>query len=187
LISSVVSLAVIALAPGNYGLRILSIFVPALDPVGSSTQRTELLKQSVIVSLRNPFGIGIGTFPVVGLRNLETHNSYTQVSAELGLLALAAYLIFMVSPFRKLGAIERRMFAEEDFSWIYYLSIGIQGGIIAYMVSSFFGPLAYSWHVYYVIAFAICLRRIYRKEQSEKDAATEKEDSSIGYAEPQKS
>lgn len=186
LFSSIVGLLVLAFAPGNYGLRILSIFIPALDPVGSSDQRMELLKQSILVSLRNPWGIGIGNFPVVGIHNLQTHNAYTQVSSELGLLSFAAYLILMISPIRKLGAIERQMFAAQEFSWVYYLSIGIQASIIGYMVSSFFGAVAYNWFVYYPIAYAVCLRRIYQISQAEKGVFIEKETGLMNYFKLQK-
>lgn len=166
--SSIVGLVVIALAPGNYGLRLLSIFYPELDTVGSSDQRRELLIQSFWVSLRNPLGVGIGNFPVIGLDNKETHNAFTQISSEIGLFAFAAYMILLISPLRKLNAIERRLFAQKDFSWIYYLSIGIQTSIAGYMVSSFFAPVAYDWFVYYPVAYAVALRRIYQLEQAEK-------------------
>jgi len=163
----------IMLAPGNYGLRMLSIFIPALDPVGSSDQRRELLERSIIVSLRNPWGIGIGNFPIVGIRNLVTHNSFTQVSSELGLLGLAVYLFFMISPFRKLGAIERTLFAKEELDWFYYMAIGLQASIVGYLVSSFFVSVAYNWFVYYLIAYAVAFRRIYKIEkgieETEKD------------------
>ena len=88
-------------APGNYGLRMLSIFIPGLDTVGSSDQRRELLERSLLVTARNPWGIGIGNFPIVGIRNLQSHNAFTQVSAELGILGLIAYLVFMISPLSK--------------------------------------------------------------------------------------
>lgn len=156
--------AALLLAPGNYGLRMLSIFIPGLDPVGSSDQRRELLERSIIVTLRNPWGIGIGNFPIVGVRNLQSHNAYTQVSSELGLLGLAAYLIFMISPFRKLGAIERTLFKQRDFSWFYYLAIGFQASIVAYMVSTFFNSVAYNWYIYYMIAYAVAFRRIFQLE-----------------------
>lgn len=156
----------ILLAPGNYGLRILSIFGLATDPVGSSDQRRELLERSIIVSLRNPWGIGIGNFPIVGVRNLVTHNAYTQVSSELGLIGLAAYLIFMISPFRKLGAIERTLFAKDEHNWFYYTAIGLQASIIGYMVSSFFVSVAYNWFIYYLIAYAVAFRRIYQIENN---------------------
>lgn len=162
--SGVIGLLVILLAPGNYGLRILSIFIPGLDPVGSSDQRRELLERSILVTLRNPWGIGIGNFPIVGVRNLVTHNSFTQVSSELGLLGLLAYLIFMISPFRKLGAIERTESAKDEQDWFYYLAIGLQASIVAYLVSSFFVAVAYNWFVYYLIAYAVAFRRIYQIE-----------------------
>jgi hypothetical protein len=65
---------------------------------------------------------------------------------------------------------QRQMAERGDFSWIYHVSIGIQGSIAAYMVSSFFASVAYNWFVYYPIAFAICLRRIYRMEQDETES-----------------
>ncbi len=175
LIAAVVGLIFIAVAPGNYGLRILSIFIPSLDPVGSSDQRRELLKLSLIVTLRNPQGIGIGNFPVVGIRNLQTHNAYTQVSSELGWLAAFAYVTLMVSPLRKLAAVERQLFGETEDQWLYYLSVGVQASIIGYMVSSFFGPVAYNWFVYYPIAYAVCLRRIYQSRRFEKGIEVERE------------
>lgn len=161
LASLVVGGIAILAAPGNYGLRMLSIFIPGLDPVGSSDQRRELLERSLLVTARNPWGIGIGNFPIVGIHNLQSHNAFTQVSAELGLLGLAAYLIFMISPFRKLGAIERTQFDVGKAGWFYYLAIGLQASIIGYMVSSFFASVAYNWFIYYLIAYAVAFRRIY--------------------------
>ena len=163
--SVVVGTMITLLAPGNYGLRILSIFIPGLDPVGSSSQRSELLERSIIVSLRNPWGIGIGNFPIVGIRNLVSHNAYTQVSAELGILGLIAYLIFIFSPFRKLGAIERTQFEKNQTDWFYYLAIGLQASIVAYLIGSFFASVAYNWFIYYLIAYAVAFRRIYQIEK----------------------
>jgi putative inorganic carbon (hco3(-)) transporter len=167
LLSVVVGGIAIFAAPGNYGLRMLSIFIPGLDPVGSSDQRKELLERSILVSVRNPWGIGIGNFPIVGIRNLQSHNAFTQVSAELGVLGLLAYLVFIISPYRKLGAIERKLFGSDDLNWYYYLAIGLQASIIGYMVSSFFASVAYNWFIYYLIAYAVAFRRIYLIEAGE--------------------
>ncbi len=169
--SIVVGVLLLVAAPGNYGLRMLSIFVPGLDPVGSSDQRWSLLERSLVVSARNPWGIGIGNFPIVGIRNLQSHNAFTQVSAELGILGLIAYLIFMISPFRKLGAIERTLFESKNLDWFYYLAIGLQASIIGYMVSSFFASVAYNWFIYYLIAYAVAFRRIYSIENGLADDA----------------
>jgi len=169
IVSIVIGLLVILLAPGNYGVRILSIFGLAADPVGSSDQRRELLERSIIVTLRNPWGIGIGNFPIVGIHNLVTHNAFTQVSSEIGVLGLLAYLIFMVSPFRKLAAIERTLLARGESDWFYYMSIGLQASIVAYMVSSFFVAVAYNWFIYYLIAYAVAFRRVYQIEKGLKE------------------
>ena len=169
LASIIVGGIAMAAAPGNYGLRMLSIFIPGLDAVGSSDQRSELLKRSLLVTVRNPWGIGIGNFPIVGVRNLQSHNAFTQVSAELGILGLVAYLVFIISPFRKLGAIERTLFDADDHNWFYYVAIGLQASIIGYLVSSFFASVAYGWFIYYLIAYAVAFRRIYSLETGSEE------------------
>lgn len=169
--SIVIGVLGIAAAPGNYGLRILSIFIPGLDVVGSSDQRMELLNRSILVTVRNPWGIGIGNFPIVGVHDHQTHNAFTQVSSELGLLGLVAYIIFIISPYRKLGAIERTLFDKDEHDWFYYLSIGLQASIIGYMVSSFFASVAYNWFIYYLIAYAVAFRRIYSIENGLNSAS----------------
>jgi hypothetical protein len=171
-VSAISSAIFLAAAPGGYGLRVLSILIPGLDPVGSADQRKELLIRSIWVTLRNPQGVGMGLFRIMNDTGHETHNAYTQVSSELGILALVVYLLLLTSPIRRLGAIEREMYRNKDYSWIYYLSIGLQVSIIAYMISSFFGSFAYNWFVYYPIAYAVALRRIYLIQQ-EKSLANE--------------
>lgn len=168
-ISLVVGIVFILAAPGNYGIRLLSIFIPGLDPVGSSDLRKENLILSILVTIRNPWGIGIGNSPTFGVHNLETHNAFTQVSSELGLLGLAAYLIMMISPYRKLGAIERQQHEKGEYDWFFYMSIGLQASIVAYMVSSFFASIAYLWFIYYLIGYAVATRRIYMIEKGLKE------------------
>ncbi len=178
-ISAVVAAVIIAAAPGDYAVRILSIFIPGLDEVGSADQRMDLLKRSILVTIRNPWGIGIGNFPIVGYRNLQTHNAFTQISSELGWLAFCAYMILIISPLRKLGAIERQLLRGEETTWFYYLAVGLQASIAGYMVSSFFGAVAYNWYIYYPIAYAVCLRRIYQLDLKERGITEEKTESRL--------
>lgn len=166
LTSFFIGIIITLLAPGNFGLRVLSIFIPGLDESGSSNQRRELLERSIIVTLRNPWGIGIGNFPIVGIQNLVSHNAYTQVSAELGLFGLAAYLFFIISPFRKLVAIDSIQFAKNELNWFYYFAIGLQGSFIAFYITSFFASVAYYWFIYYLVAYAVAFRRIYQLENN---------------------
>ena len=42
------------------------------------------------------------------------------------------------------------------------------------MVSSFFGSVAYNWYAYYLIAYAVAFRRIYRLENERRERQAEK-------------
>jgi O-antigen ligase len=155
----------LALAPGEYLIRLLSIFIPGLDPVGSSDMRQQIFWRSVWTAIVNPLnGIGMGNFPLVSLRNLVSHNSYTQVAAEMGLPALAVYLMFLLTPFKALSVIERQNYEDRRRSRFYYLAVGLQASLVGYAINSFFASVAYVWYVYYVVGYAVCLRRIYESE-----------------------
>jgi O-antigen ligase len=166
-ITSVVGIIFTSLAPGNFGLRLLSIFIPGLDPVGSADERREMLIQSIMVTIRNPWGIGIDNFRVVSDRELVTHNAYTQVSAEMGLIPFICYMVLLITPLYRLYIIERQLFEAKKTNWVYYLAIGLEASFAAYMVASFFNSSAYQWYLYYLVAYAICLRRIYELGERE--------------------
>jgi putative inorganic carbon (HCO3(-)) transporter len=153
------------IAPG-YGMRILSIFIPSLDPLGSADARRGELFRSLYVAVRHPFfGIGMGNYASqMSLRGLVTHNAYTQVASEMGFAALVCYVMFIVQPLRKLAQIARETFAAKNNPRFYYLTVGLQASLIAYLVSSFFLSIAYTWYVYYLVAYAVCLRRLYEAE-----------------------
>lgn len=181
------AIAIILLAPSGYGTRLLSIFVPGLDPGGSADSRRDELMRSAYVALRHPLlGIGMGNYqPLMSLKGLVTHNSYTQVAAEMGMTALVLYTMFIVSPFRKLSVIVRETFTARRHSRFYYLALGLQASLLAYMVSSFFLSVAYSWYVYYLVGYAVCFRRMYESEtgkpvEIEKRRDPAKKESDIG-------
>lgn len=158
----------ISVAPGAYAGRLASIWTGS-DLTGSSSQRTEIFKRSVMVALRYPlFGVGLGNFHHKSAQELGTHNAYTQVAAETGIAAMVFYIMFMVHPFRKLRMIERELFERNENSRFYYLAIGLQASLIGYMVASFFAAVAYQWYIYYLVAYAIGLRRIYYLQEAKK-------------------
>jgi putative inorganic carbon (hco3(-)) transporter len=161
-----VAAAFLLFAPGGYGTRLLSIFVPSLDPVQSADARRAELFRSIYVAIRHPFfGVGMGNYQSqMSLRGLVTHNSYTQVASEMGLFALATYIAFMVSPLRKVAQIVRDTSSERRSSRFFYLAIGVEGALLGYVISSFFLSVPYNWYVYYLVAYAVCLRRIYESE-----------------------
>ena len=162
----VVLLTLLVLAPGNYPVRLASIFVPSLDPVGSADARRGELMRSLYVALRHPLlGIGMGNYaPEMSYHGLVTHNSYTQVAAEMGMAALYCYTMFIVVPLRKLARIARETFEVRANSRFYYLAVGLQAALLGYLVCSFFASVAYLWYVFYLVGYAVCLRRLYESE-----------------------
>lgn len=153
----------LVLAPGSYRSRMSTISSHGGE--ASAMSRQELLKRSVIVSLKNPLtGVGMGNFGIVSIKNQVSHNAYTQVAAEMGIAALGFYVMFMVVPLRRLRQIERDTYTERHTSQFYYLAVGLQASIIGYMVSSFFLSVAYGWHVYYLVGYAVCLQRLYQPQ-----------------------
>ncbi|HYG81185.1 MAG TPA: hypothetical protein VD861_12390, partial [Pyrinomonadaceae bacterium] len=99
-----------------------------------------------------------------------SHNAYTQVSAEMGLAALVIYVMLMVTALRRLREVERETLNERRDARFYYLAVGLQASLVGYMVSSFFGSVAYLYYVYYPIGYAFCLYVIY-KSSREREAA----------------
>lgn len=161
----IVLMGLLVFAPGNYATRLASIFIPSLDAVGSSGMRQEILYVSIWTALRHPlFGIGMGNFHIVSVRELVSHNAYTQVAAEMGMVALVCYTMFIVTPLKRLGFIARETYPTRSQSPYFYLAVGLQASLVGYMVTSFFASVAYIWYVYYLVAYAVCLRRIYEAE-----------------------
>src|ERR1700752_4032409 len=159
----------LAVPPASYSGRLATIFDSASDITGSSSQRTQVLKRSILVALRYPlFGVGIGNFHHKSFQELRTHNANTQVASETGIAAMICYIILLVHPLPKLRLMEREMFERNESSRYYYLAIGLQASLVGYMVASFFAAVAYQWYIYYLVGYAIALRRIYYLEQSEK-------------------
>jgi hypothetical protein len=145
-----------------YAMRLATITDPSRDTLGSASERQQLLFQSVEVTLKHPlFGVGMGNFYHYTVRGKPSHNAYTQVSADLGLPALAAYLAFILVSLRYLRRIENETSSVNPYKEIHYLAIGLQAALAGYMASSFFLSVAYYWVVYYLVGYAVCLRRIY--------------------------
>jgi O-antigen ligase len=120
----------------------------------SQMQRTELLKRSLILTLRHPLlGVGPGQFPeVVGkefkaegkrIPYLNTHNTYTQISSESGLLGLFAYLgvLFMAirSNFRLY-----RLASRHRQTTLANMAFCLLIALTSYSVTSLFHHVAYS-------------------------------------------
>ena len=155
-VGAVVLLVFLVLAPGAYRER--------LSTTGddSSRARFDDLKRSVYVAVRHPLlGVGMENYILFSNSNKSSHNAYTQVAAELGMAAAVIYVLFILAPFKGLRSIERKSYDVKLERRFYYASVAIQASLVGYMVASFFASVAYLWYIYYLVGYAVCLRRIY--------------------------
>lgn len=191
--------------PTEYSGRLVSIFNEEQDATGSRKERADLLERAASVAANNVLiGVGIGNYHIYSLREQLAHNSYLEISAELGVLGLAAYLILIFAPLRSLRKIERATAGQpasplpsahappkvKSETASFYLSVALQASLVAYIVCSFFGSIQYLWYLYYIAGYAIALRALQGETQtseaSEK-AVTEKAGVLWGLNKPSRS
>jgi len=156
-------LAAITFAPGAYRDRL------STTSDDSALARTDDLKRSVYLAIRHPLsGVGMDNYILYSNVAKVTHNSYTQVAAELGVAAAIFYIGFIITPLKSLRKIDLSRDNKDRRSYSSYLAIGLQASLIGFMVSSFFASVAYQWYVYYLVAYSICLRRLALVENDSK-------------------
>ena len=140
----------------------------------SAQARRELLKKSIEVTAEHTLlGIGPGNFEVVSGSWHGTHNSYSQMSSEAGLVALVLYILILLSAFRNVSTAnfmilwreldgspgsERR--ARRSELWLF--SGAIRASMLAYLVGSLFASEAYQYFPYFMVAYSTALFRIAR-------------------------
>jgi O-antigen ligase len=141
--------------------------------VESSESRTYLLKQSILATLTHPlFGVGAGQFQnyegkkasEMGLRGSwhETHNSYTQVSSELGIPAFLCFLAAIVATYRLLDKVyraARRRPPTRETLQIRATAFCLLISLVGFCTASFFLTLAYRFYLPALTGLAIALYR----------------------------
>ncbi|HYP26962.1 MAG TPA: O-antigen ligase family protein [Blastocatellia bacterium] len=184
----------IAAMPGSYANRISSIFNFEQDLTGSAQARRALLERAIQVAANHIiFGVGMGNYHIYSLHEQVAHNSYLEISAELGVAGLIAYLVLIFSPLKRMRRIKKGIEARYEVpagrqgrgnlsplararEWsrsdheMYHLSVAFQAAIIGYIVCSSFGSIQYLWYLYYPVAYAIALSRIRAAELREEAA-----------------
>ena len=172
--------------PQSYVTRLDSMFVPLDEADSSRQERTALLEHAVDVAFspRHALvGVGLANYKIFSLRDKGAHNAYLEISAELGIAGLMAYLVMLLAPFGALRRIERETARDglrdgPGSPWddrareIHYLSIGLQTSILAYMVCSFFLSIQYNWYVYYPLALAAGLKYLYAEDLDSATSST---------------
>ena len=162
-IALLIVMLVAVLGPG--GLR--SRLMKGSDDASTMT-RTDELKRSIFLMARHPiFGLGMNNYILYSNSNHATHNGYTQIGAEMGIAALVFYTLFLVTPIVRLSRIRRNWNESDNRRHLRYLCLGIETSLIGYMVTSFFLSVAYLWYAYFLVGYAVTLRRLISADEFE--------------------
>jgi O-antigen ligase len=197
LVASIVILLVCAtpfVVPQRILTRFSTIFqsakFPEKDPdlaaATSGEARRYLLKQSILATLRHPiFGVGAGQFQNYegrtarekGLRGSwhETHNSFTQVSSEIGIPALLFFLAAIIATYRMLDSVyrtARRMRPTKETQQITATAFCLLISLIGFCTASFFLSLAYRFYLPALTGLAIALYRAVQQKWRPAFAST---------------
>ena len=124
--------------------------------VSSTASRKQLLKHSLIFTMQHPLlGVGPGMFEVaddaysktIGLRKgswLGTHNSYTQVSSELGIPAFLFFAAAVAMALRGSYAIYKRTRGDPRLEDMGNAALGLHYCLVIYAVTILFDHIAYT-------------------------------------------
>ena len=122
----------------------------------STIARKELLRKSIRYTFQHPlFGVGPGMFVVMedaearwaGRRKGSwqgTHNSYTQVSSELGIPGLIFYVAALVFALKKTSQVHKKTRGDPRLSDISNLALGLNYALIVFGVTIIFDHIAYT-------------------------------------------
>jgi O-antigen ligase len=140
--------------------RLQGTFNPSEDiasAYASAQARKELLDESIKLSLEHPlFGVGAGDFQVLSGWH-ETHDVYTEWSAEVGIPALIVFLMIFYRAFRNVRDARQDAADRSDLAMF---TSAARIDLTVFAFASFFYPVAYNFFVYFLFAYATALHRI---------------------------
>jgi O-antigen ligase len=87
------------------------------------------------------------------------HNTYLEIAAEIGIPCLIIYLWLLYETWRSLER-TRRAASEMDDKLLLNLATGMQGGLLGYLVSSFFLSSEYVRFFWFYVFMTIALERL---------------------------
>jgi len=167
-ISPVLLLGIIAVMPhetlvryttffGNYDPYNLSVLEKQrMGTIESTVARKQLLIDSLVLTAKHPLlGVGPGNFEVAqaemaaergdvkGLWHV-THNTYTQLSSEMGLPGIGIYAAMLYFAFKTLNAIIRNRTKSPPWDNLRALAMTLRTAFILFLPIAFFDALAYN-------------------------------------------
>jgi O-antigen ligase len=178
---------VIPIMPESFWRRMESITDASKDDTGSREERKLLMEQAITLFQEYPLtGVGAGQFQNYGPPGQakpwrQTHNSYLQVAAEIGVFGLVAFFFVVIRGFtasfflrRKLAWIYRKRsktrpmrepedgLDDQDRSFLQTHGAAMIASMVAWAVCAMFASVAFHWTLYYLVGLAVTARDIVR-------------------------
>jgi O-antigen ligase len=155
-----------------------------IGTIESNEARKKLLIDSIIVTLKHPLlGVGPGNFQVAqnamsaarGDLSLwhVTHNTYTQVSSEMGVIGLMIYGALLFNIFKVLNSIIRARYPGEHWTNLRHLALSLRAAFIVFLPVAFFCSLGYNADVPILAGLTTALGFMAQKQRAIDRAASE--------------
>jgi O-antigen ligase len=198
----------LAAAPPSIRMRFTTYFGD-VDPteaknlraatIGSTEARKLLLKDSLRITASHPlFGVGPGNFPVEqdklakarGEKSMwhVSHNTYTELSSEMGVPGLAIYIWMVVLAFKILNGIIRTKTPAPVWRELRLMALTLRAVFWAFLVVAFFASLAYNTDVPILVGIATALDFMAQQQRaidrSERTRLAAEPEGVIGALEP---
>ena len=159
---ALVVLAVLVAVPAGYSDRLSTIVDTDADPTGSANERWNGMVAGVHQIAERPLlGYGLGNsiheLVISGRGSREVHNAYLQVGAELGVVGMVVYVLFILSAYSSARAV-RRFFARRREGWeLGRLAAGVEMSVVAFAVGALFSPVPYHFFFYFPAGLAVAI------------------------------
>ena len=152
------------IAPEGYTDRLASIFDFSLDPTGSAYARKHSILLTIAFIKKHPLvgnGFGMNILVMADQANYwsTVHNVYLQVASEIGIPAMVIYIVLLIGLIKKMRSIQFNL-TDTLSQEIQTLAQSLEIALIAFAVAAFFHPVAYHFHFYYLAGFAMAIKRI---------------------------
>jgi O-antigen ligase len=138
----------------------------------STEGRLDLLSRSIQYTLDHPlFGLGLGNFSLAsGAQHgaepnawMGTHNTFTQISSEAGLPALALYLMLLAVAVHSMNHIRRTASQAPDGQALGLMASATLVSLLSFAFGACVAHLGYDYYLFYIVATAVGLKRIARQ------------------------
>jgi O-antigen ligase len=172
----------IALAPKILWQRLETMWDTSnvyADQIAASAEASKedhiaVLNRSIQYTFEHPiFGLGLGNFQVasgIQLRQssawVGTHNTFTEISSEAGIPALAMFLALLTLAIRNMRSVSRMCSRSQQLE-LGLMSRATLASLLSFAFGAFFAHLAYEYYFFYLVAIAVGIRHVARSTKLE--------------------